>query len=88
MSFPGGRDLLAAEGRGLGLLGHVLLSLASGVRVRALAALLYGGLAVRTKSCSGDIAALGWLLRPELAQQERLLALRPRHKSIALLLVS
>ena len=44
--------------------------------MRALAALLCGGLGVRTKSCSGDITALGWLLRPELAQQERLLVLR------------
>ena len=35
MSFPGGRDLLAAEGRGLGLLGH-RLSLCGGV-VAALA---------------------------------------------------
>ena len=44
--------------------------------------------ALEINDCGGDIAALGWLLRLVLAQQERLLALRPRHKSIALLLVS
>ena len=70
MALAGGRDLLAAEGRGLGFFGHFLLSLASlGVRVRALAALLYGGLRVQANDCSGDGAALGWLCTSNLAQQ-------------------